>query len=355
MRSVFLDAQRTDMLIWDNSRFGRRVMLLMSTIALVTITFNFGIMYIHTLVQHRLTGKSTPIIQNNTLLMSKANATLYDTSGTRMQFHKLFISIDIQGRLGNNMYQYATLFAAAHFTNRTPLIGSGFQRFANIFQITLPISQSTTLGGFMKLYQNQTSIRTNFSEINIKGANKNVTMTGYFNSVQNFRLIRKQIRRELKFRQYVHNNATAFLDGFKHNGVKVGIHIRGTDMNNTIRRNLGYSSPPIKYFYKAMDYFRHRYENVLFIVCSDDDNWSRIHIQGYDVEYSTGHSAEVDMAILAYCRHVIVSQGTFSFWSGWLCNGTSVNYMNTYTNSKHIHEYHRTPQDEYNSWLGISV
>ena len=91
-----------------------------------------------------------------------------------------------------------------------------------------------------------------------------------------------------------------------------------------------------------------------FLMASNTMKAGQEYTYGYDVEYSTGHSAEVDMAILAYCSHVIVSQGTFSFWSGWLCNGTSVNYMNT-SNSKHIHEYHRTPQDEYNSWMGISV
>ena len=265
----------------------------------------------------------------------------------------LFLSVNKLGHLGNNMYQYATLLGAAHLSNRTPVIGSDFQRLKQIFQLSLPIRQSGQLRNVKKINQHQTSIKSNYSEID--KSQENITLVGYYNNMLNFRLIRNLIRKEFRFRTSILEKANGFLNGLKHPAVRVGIHVRGTDMNNTSHRLRGYSSPPVMYFYRAMDYFREIYKDVIFVVCSDNMKWAMDHIKGQDVQYSLGHREYVDMAILASCSHVIVSQGTFSFWAGWLCNGTSVNYMDLTPQSKHIHEYHRSAQDEFNSWIGISL
>ena len=265
----------------------------------------------------------------------------------------LFLSVNKLGRLGNNMYQYATLLGAAHLSNRTPVIGTDFKGLKQIFQLSLPIRQSNHLHNFKKIYQHQTSIKSNYSEID--KSQENITLVGYYNNMLNFRLIRNLIRKEFRFRTSILEKANGFLNGLKHPAVRVGIHVRGTDMNDTSHHLRGYSSPPVMYFYRAMDYFREMYKDVIFVVCSDNMKWAMDHIKGQDVQYSLGHREYIDMAILASCSHVIVSQGTFSFWAGWLCNGTSVTYMDLTPQSKHIHEYHRSLQDQFNSWIGISL
>ena len=62
---------------------------------------------------------------------------------------------------------------------------------------------------------------------------------------------------------------------------------------------------------KAMQYFREKYQNVAFVVASDDRQWitqmfknmSDVHLTP---RYQTMKRGEYDMAILAQCNHSII-------------------------------------------------
>ena len=65
------------------------------------------------------------------------------------------------------------------------------------------------------------------------------------------------------------------------------------------------------YFTEAMDRFRRKYSNVVFIVASDDREWCKKMFQDMaDVQltprYQTMKRGEYDMAILAQCNHSII-------------------------------------------------
>jgi len=61
----------------------------------------------------------------------------------------------------------------------------------------------------------------------------------------------------------------------------------------------------------------------LFVVCTDDDAWARLHVMSasHPVVFAsspTHRRPEVDLAVLASCDHVITTTGTFSWWAGYL-------------------------------------
>ncbi|KAJ8952912.1 hypothetical protein NQ318_006529 [Aromia moschata] len=72
-------------------------------------------------------------------------------------------------------------------------------------------------------------------------------------------------------------------------------------------------------FYKtAMNYFEKKYQNVVFIVVSDDPAWC-LRKFGYknNVYVTSKHhknSPALDLAILASCNHSIYDYGTFGEW-----------------------------------------
>lgn len=92
---------------------------------------------------------------------------------------------------------------------------------------------------------------------------------------------------------------------------KVGIHVRRGDYLDPNR--IQYALP-LSYYLRAMSLF----PNSKFIVCSDDITWCEACPIFADCEFSHGGEIE-DMNLLASCtKGVIISNGSFGFWGGYL-------------------------------------
>ena len=77
-----------------------------------------------------------------------------------------------------------------------------------------------------------------------------------------------------------------------------------------------------------MDYFRVKYNgNVHFIVVSNDMEWCKTNLKETYISYSSGRfGLEVDMAILTLSDDVIMTEGTFGWWGGFLSRGEVLYY-----------------------------
>jgi hypothetical protein len=125
--------------------------------------------------------------------------------------------------------------------------------------------------------------------------------------------------------------------------VLVGVHVRRTDYVGSVRKHEG-NLATARYFGKAMDYFRNKYKKgkgtrrkLMFVVVSDDMEWCRKNIVGDDVAMlgnhmgsgaaSTEEQAEslgVDLGLMLQCHHAIISHGTLGMWIGMLVGGETV-------------------------------
>ncbi|KAK6103478.1 Glycosyl transferase 11 family protein [Brugia pahangi] len=141
--------------------------------------------------------------------------------------------------------------------------------------------------------------------------------------------------------------------------VYVGIHIRrGMDITMN-SRNIKYGHTTITkdYIINAMNYFRSRFEKLIFVISSDNEHWVKTNInhtrKGEIYIVSSGYR-EVDMATLVRCNHTIMSTGTFSWWIAYLTNGTTV-YYNNWPKPNSVLEK-MIKKDEYflNNWIPIS-
>ena len=74
-----------------------------------------------------------------------------------------------------------------------------------------------------------------------------------------------------------------------------------------------------EYFQRAMIHFRDKWDNVTFLVFSDNLQWCRRQslFEVDDVYVMNGHSTVTqDFAMMSACNGVILSIGTFGWWAG---------------------------------------
>ena len=110
----------------------------------------------------------------------------------------------------------------------------------------------------------------------------------------------------------------------------VGVHVRQGDLSTKHNSDLGHLMSSSTYIKKAMGYYREQYRNVHFIICSDNITWCQDNIPGDGVTFSTNNTWQVDSAILQQSDHVILTVGTFGWWSAFLGErpGKKVVYQN---------------------------
>lgn len=116
----------------------------------------------------------------------------------------------------------------------------------------------------------------------------------------------------------------------------VGIHSRRTD-HVALQKEMGEEVLKASYYLEAMEMYREKFKNTIFIFVSDDMEWGRkellprvktgdMYLAGDLTQEPTSNnqaiamleSAGRDLSLLAACNHTILSYGTYTFWAGFL-------------------------------------
>ncbi|KAL3871031.1 hypothetical protein ACJMK2_039055 [Sinanodonta woodiana] len=237
-------------------------------------------------------------------------------------YHKNhFITINVMGRLGNNMFQLAALISCAKRLHFTAFVSPN-QELDSYFLVSITSD--------IKLTNEKTFFEQTYAKYdgNIErlDTSYNWTLFGYYQSWKYFYKDEDLIRRSFEFRPNVSKTASQFVDGFrdKHKTI-VGIHVRRGDMTMQNNEMIGYTTAPLSYINKSMNYFRDRYNDTFFIICSDDITWCKENIRGNnDTAFSNFNNPGTVMAMLSFCDHVIITSGTFGWWAAWLAGGEVV-------------------------------
>ena len=156
----------------------------------------------------------------------------------------------------------------------------------------------------------------------------------YFQSWRYFSNMHKEIKWLFQFREDIHKEAAEEIDsirgGLYISGGKptlVGIHVRRGDKLTEEMFDFGYRLPNSTCIVQAMDYFKRRYSDAHFLVISQDMDWCVHHLNNRNIWFpSRQHVAAVDLAMLTLCDHVIVTEGTFGWWGGFLGGGEVLYY-----------------------------
>nr|XP_034992636.1 galactoside 2-alpha-L-fucosyltransferase 2-like [Zootoca vivipara] len=240
------------------------------------------------------------------------------------------------GRLGNQMGEYATLYALAKMNGHQAYIYPAMHQYLSpIFKITLPVINGDLAD---EIRWNKIGLHDWMSEDykHIKG--KYVRLTGYPCSYTFYHHIRQEILQQFSFHDHIKEETNQYLQelrGQRQEVTYVGVHVRRGDYVYVMSKIWKGVVADRGYLEKAMNYFREKYPNPIFVVTSNGMKWCKKNINASrgDV-YFSGDGRESspgrDFALLAHCNHTIMTIGTFGFWAGYLAGGETV-YLANYT------------------------
>ncbi|KAI0214616.1 Galactoside 2-alpha-L-fucosyltransferase 2 [Lamellibrachia satsuma] len=233
-------------------------------------------------------------------------------------------------RLGNQMFQLASLYAIARQNDRHVQLPSEFKhQLKVVFPRVRPMAsvKRRVVKTYRRLHEKGFAM---YDDKLSHLPQEDIQISGYLQSWRYFAAYEKEIHALLEFNPEVVEAASRFFKKLEHmlapsHVTFIGIHVRRGDIVNRPWLNM----PGRKYIANAMTHFRRQFPYVHFVVCSDDATWCEENIGRLsNVTVSKSNSPEVDLAILAGCHHSVMTVGTFGWWAAWLTGGQVVYYPN---------------------------
>ncbi|KAM9035364.1 galactoside 2-alpha-L-fucosyltransferase 1 [Sarcophilus harrisii] len=249
-------------------------------------------------------------------------------------------TIQPEGRFGNQMGQYATLYALARLNGKQAFILPDMHAtLAPVFKLTLPVLDATAASHVpWSLYPLRDWMAEEYGRLGDRDA---LRFTGFPCSWTFYHHLRAEIRREFSLHRHVREDAQAFLRWVRHSRgggpdlVFVGVHVRRGDYVEMMPGHWRGVVADAAYLERALAWFRARYPAVVFVVTSNGMEWCREHIspsRGDVVFAGDGDEAAPgsDFALLTQCNHTVMTIGTFGYWAAYLAAGETI-YLANYT------------------------
>jgi hypothetical protein len=251
------------------------------------------------------------------------------------------IAIRLQGRLGNQIFQYAFIMAASkklgtrfyidqfveeslihRYFEISPNTIDSINLFLinkkgckNIFSYYLRKSFNKYVSYAYNLKSEEYKFAFDDSLLTIKN---NILYIGYFQSLFFLTSFENSIRRKLVIKKAF---SKAFIDqfgGLYQKKTIVTIHVRRTDYKNLAHLNLGADdlSLPMTYYQSAL--LKLTDKNLHYIFISDDITFVEENFDHITPKTISNESEIFDFQHLLNADICIISNSTFSWWGAWL-------------------------------------
>lgn len=219
-----------------------------------------------------------------------------------------FTKLGQYGRLGNQMFQYATLLGVAHnkFNVKIPMGCYDLKKF-NITASTLTNLDIKSIKNnfFEKFYHFDKSIFDVSDWTNI---------FGYFQSYRYFNKVRDKMLSEFSLNKDINLKINKKLNIIRNNKKLVGVHVRRTDY---LRYPQIHPFPGIEYYKKAINFFNKMFD-CKFLIFSDDIKWCKEKFVDNNFIFSDFVDNATDLIFMSKCDHQIIANSSFSWWAAWL-------------------------------------
>ena len=260
------------------------------------------------------------------------------------------------GALGNQLFQYAALYGISKKTNFKMIIPAfdnnvtgelnynegdfddwrlheDYEYALGCFEITsdqyhftndeLPLIEkiknklinNETKGQFIYKYESP-FFHFDSRVFNIK--NK-TDLEGYFQSEKYFEHCSNAIREEFRVKKVFQSDAKQNMVLYRNdNNTFVSIHVRRKGQRKGELWEEIHGIPSKTYYQNAMKYMMGKFDNLRFLVFSDDIEWCKNNISHPNLCFVEGNSAIIDFTMMSMCDHNIIGNSSFSWWSAWL-------------------------------------
>jgi hypothetical protein len=226
------------------------------------------------------------------------------------------------GRLGNQMFQYASLRGiAARRGYDFGIPPSEFEdewkthQLFEVFDLSnLPRSNVKYLdGGNAPVAQERFF---HYDQLLFDQCPNDVSLFGFFQSEKYFKHIGGSIKEDFTFRNHILEPCKEIAEGFDN---PVSLHVRRTDYltNNANHHNLD-----LIYYEEALKHFDGRQ----VIVFSDDPKWCQEQELFSDDRFLISESGDnkIDLCLMTFCTSHIIANSSFSWWGAWLSKSEKV-------------------------------
>jgi hypothetical protein len=238
------------------------------------------------------------------------------------------IGVRLEGRLGNQLFQYALAFANSKRKGTFFFIDQLKWNFIAEKYFTLPtyrkILNSIRTISYYKLYKNKFSVCTeneNYDFLNLMNFGNNSYFMGYFQSEKYFAEYKEQVVKEFRVKPSWKNLfEQKYSDVFKNNKT-IAVHVRKGDYTDMgiLQGNPRDMSLPDAFFMNCL----HEIENlekykILFV--SDDIEYCKKAFGHLPNAFFEHNDMIVDLQIMTHADVCIISHSSFSWWGAYLNN-----------------------------------
>lgn len=236
--------------------------------------------------------------------------------------------IKIEGRLGNQLFQYAFALAQRkRLGSRFFIDGYKYLLFNRHFILNryFMLSEPAGLRNLLKrslfqlvhgfrppeIVQDQWQSADTFIHLCPKAG---FLYRGFFQSEDYFRNIAASLEKEFTIRDKYKIAISNFTGNSKETIV---VHIRRTDYLNWGNETLGFGlSLPDSYYYKCLAALDKADKNILFL--SDDIDYVKDHFPFPGAIYSENNTEITDLQLLMQGDYLVLSNSSFSWWGAYL-------------------------------------
>jgi hypothetical protein len=231
------------------------------------------------------------------------------------------------GRLGNQMFQYASLRGISRnrgydfcIPNHNQVVRDpyGFDLRIELFYPfkmlhVLPHNIKMLDRGYAPVVEEK---QFHFDEILFNMCPDEITLAGFFQSEKYFRHIEDEIRTDFSFKDEILEPCKEMVGSI---GEAISLHIRRTDY----LQNPNHTSLELDYYKEALSHFD---KDLPVIIFSDDAEWCKEQSLFSDDRFMVSESGDhyVDLCLMTLCQHHIIANSSFSWWGAWLSKSDNV-------------------------------
>jgi hypothetical protein len=231
-----------------------------------------------------------------------------------------FNKIGTQGRLGNQMFQYAALFSVANkckyrfgIPYKNKHSNPYFNLQLNDYFLNLTAEDSSDIN--QVYFYNEPKFTYNESIFHIED---NTDILGYFQSEKYFKNLKNQIKKEFQFSQQTIEKTNSILSKFME--PPISLHMRIGDY-----RFWGDKHPicQFEYYNQALDKLP---KSSPILIFSDEPNVAAEYLKNLNRFYSifVDNKPDEDLCLMTKCDYHIIANSSFSWWGAWLSDTKQV-------------------------------
>jgi hypothetical protein len=248
------------------------------------------------------------------------------------------VTLILNGRTGNNMFQYAAARSLAAKLNTHVRIDCSYANdtlrnsFNHLFRFPIngkQLLQYSLLKKTLVKFAKNSSLKffnptlsavneSNFFDVANQSKPCNILLKGDFQSELFFIDARNLILSEFDFsRVSFHPSVHKFAQQIN-NSISCSVHVRRTDYLKISQAQV----TNLNYYLSAIDTILRNYEYVKFYFFSDDLDWCRRTFSSEKyIFFEEGEIQEdplADMYLMSLCNHNIIANSSYSWWAAWL-------------------------------------